>query len=68
MVTIEGFSGINTIKVHGGGGRHGLARIEISGSKGVCKIVQGSAENYNSKDLKEEIKAGMQFIFTQSTK
>lgn len=33
QVTIEGFSGINTIKVHGGGGRHGLARVEISGSK-----------------------------------
>src|SRR5690606_5762804 len=39
QVTIEGFSGINTIKVHGGGGRHGLARVEISGSKGVYKIV-----------------------------
>jgi RHS repeat-associated protein len=66
QVTIEGFSGINTIKVHGGGGRHGLARVEVSGSKGVYKIVQGSAENYKG-NIQEEMRAGTQFIFTQSS-
>ncbi|HTF18215.1 MAG TPA: hypothetical protein VK658_09100 [Chryseolinea sp.] len=67
QITIEGFPGINTIKVHGGGGRHGLARIEISGSKGVYKIVQGSAENYKG-NIQEEMKANTRFIFTQTSK
>jgi len=58
---------LDTLKVHGSGGRHGLARLEISGSKGIVKIVNGSANNYKG-NIKEEMKAGTRFIFTQSSK
>lgn len=65
MVTVEGFSGVNTIKIHGGGGRHGLSRLEISGSGGTYKIVQGARSGYKG-NIDEEVKAGTNFIFTQS--
>jgi len=53
---------LDTLKVHGGGGRHGLARLEISGSKGIVKIVNGSANNYKG-NIKEEMKAGTKIHF-----
>ena len=66
MITVEGHSLINTIKVHGGGGRHSLARLQIQGqNKSIdLKIVNGTRESYTGNIAKEEA-AGRQFIFLQ---
>ena len=64
VLTVEGHSTINTIKIHGGGGRHGAARLQIQGQNNLIdlKIVSGSESSYKG-NLAEEIAAGREFIF-----
>ena len=64
MITVEGHSQISTIKVHGGGGRHGAARIQIQGQNKSLdvKIVNGTRESYKG-NLEQEMAGGRQFIF-----
>ncbi|MEM6807043.1 MAG: RHS repeat-associated core domain-containing protein, partial [Bacteroidota bacterium] len=64
MITVNGHSQINTIKVHGGGGRHTSSRIQIQGQNNNIdiKIVQGSRDSYKG-NIAEEEAAGRMFIF-----
>jgi RHS repeat-associated protein len=66
MITIEGHAEINTIKIHGGGGRHQTARVQIIGQNNSLdlKIVNGSRSSYRG-NIAEEEKAGRRFIFTE---
>ncbi len=66
MITIEGHAQINAIKIHGGGGRHSAARVQVIGQNNSLdvKIVNGSRSSYKG-NIAEEEKAGRQFIFTE---
>ncbi|WP_436516252.1 DUF6443 domain-containing protein [Ekhidna sp. To15] len=48
QVTFQGHSQINTIKVHGGGGRHRLGRVQIIGNNNDVnvKFINGSRSDY----------------------
>ena len=64
MIMVEGHSQISTIKGHGGGGTHGLPRLQIiRQNKSLdIKIVNGKKADYLGK-ISEEIEVGRQFIF-----